>query len=320
MSKSGKKNKVSLGKLVKTLVTVALLTLIYSKLSLIGVKDRLLSFDVLIFLLVSFMYLLGQFLSITKWRLFLLDSGVQIKWVQLLKPYFIGMFVNTFGFGTVGGDLTRALLVPIREGERSKVVSSVIADRAHGLLVLLAIGTVASALNPPESFPPYLIYLLTAIILGVSIFWIFLPSALVKVIPEQIKLLKPLKHVLEAFPRSINTLVQATLISVVFHFVQIGMAYVIFKELGAPMTWMLACTTIPFINIASALPISIGGLGVRDAVSVYILEPMGVVKEASVSFAAIWVISVSLVSGIGGLVVYLFTKAPLFIKDPEDKL
>lgn len=318
MSKSPKNKKFPISSLVKTTITVGLLILIYSKLSLIGVKERLLSFDLWIFVLVCFLYFLGQLLSVTKWTLFLRDSGLVIKWADLIKPYFIGMFVNTFGLGTVGGDLTRALLVPVKEGERSKVVSSVIADRAHGLLVLLAIGTVASAMNPPDSFPPYLIYLLTAIILGVSLFWIFLPSALAGVIPQQIQVLRPLRIVLESFPRSINTLLKATFISVVFHLVQISMAYFIFIELDAPMTWSLACTTIPFINIASALPISISGLGVRDAVSVYILEPMGVVREASVSFAAIWIIAVSLVSGIGGLVVYIFTKAPLFIKDPEE--
>ncbi len=313
------KKKPRIGTLIKVFVTCALLMLIYSKLSLIGLKERLLSFDLSIFLFVAFLYLCGQILSVFKWNLFLKDAGISLNFKQLIKPYFIGMFVNTFGFGTVGGDLTRALLVPTKVGERGKVVSSVIADRVHGLLVLLSIGTIFSAINPPDFFPPYLVYLLAVLILGIAIFWILLPSALAKVIPEQLTILKPLRLVLESFPRSVSTLVKASIISVIFHSFQISMAYTIFKGLGASMTWPLAFTAIPFINIASALPISINGLGVREAISVYMFQPIGINNEISVSFSALWVLAVSMVSGVGGILVSIFTKTPLFLRESEKK-
>ena len=56
-------------------------------------------------------YFLGQALSAYKWWLITKAADLEATFLQTLKAYYIGTFVNCFGLGVLGGDATRALLL-----------------------------------------------------------------------------------------------------------------------------------------------------------------------------------------------------------------
>src|ERR1041384_6060370 len=89
------------------------------------------------------LYLLGQCLSAVKWARLATAVGFRESLPRFGAYYFIGMFFNAFGFGTVGGDVVRALYLAGGSGRRALAANTVLADRVSGLLVLLGIALVS---------------------------------------------------------------------------------------------------------------------------------------------------------------------------------
>ncbi len=293
-----------ISKFLRIGITLILIVVIYSKISLTGMFSRIIYADPALIFLAGIFYGLGQYLSIIKWRLFLRSINNKTPTTDLVRAYLIGMFVNTFGIGTVGGDVARALSMPKEEeGGRSRILATVIADRVHGLLVLISIGAISLILIRPNEVPDYIPIGLVIGVILISLVLLITPKLLSKKLAEKSWYKGKIKGIIEGFPRNPETIIKATLVSLLFHTIQIFMAVIIFSSLANPIDVGLAFRSIPFVNAASALPLSINGLGIREAVSVYMLRPSGVSSEISVSFAAVWLLIVTIVSGIGGLIV-----------------
>ena len=56
-------------------------------------------------------YVLGQSISAFKWKIIARSAGIDSSFANILKAYFIGMFVNSFGLGIIGGDVARGILL-----------------------------------------------------------------------------------------------------------------------------------------------------------------------------------------------------------------
>ena len=283
--------------------TTVLLFLVYSKIDFLGLLDRFSLVSPFKFFVCCLLYLVGQFLSAYKWGVLLKDAGLFSNIKEVLRAYFLGMFINSFGLGTVGGDVARGFSLSCPEGRRSSVLASVVADRIHGLTVLLSIGLIALLIVDPPFLPDVAFNLAAVTALVFVICWFLGPFVLIKFLPSWFPKRDKFVMALEGFPRQGSLLFHISLVSATFHCVQIYMAYMIFQALSDKMSLSIVFTTIPFVNVASALPISINGLGVREVVSVYMMTPSGIDKEIAVAFSAIWVFVVTLISGIGGLFV-----------------
>jgi glycosyltransferase 2 family protein len=289
--------------LFKILITVLLLGFVYSQLEIDIVFARISSIELFSLVSIAVLYFTSQLINSLKWRLFLFEAGIEVSFSSVFKAFFLGMFINTFGIGTIGGDLARAMAIPCKKGFRAACVATVLADRIFGLLMLLLIGAISLIIVRPAYVPDVIIYSLFAVILMLFSCWIFGPRVLLFFIPDSMSVKDHLRRCFNAFPKRPVILFSITCISALFHSIQIYLAIVIFKSIHAPITFSTAFSSIPFINIASSLPITINGIGVREAVGIYILQPAGVVNETTVVFAAVWLLVVTFVSGVIGVIV-----------------
>lgn len=246
------------------------------------------------------LYVLSQVLSAIKWRILLRESGIERTRTEVIRAYFAGMFVNSFGLGTVGGDVTRAVALKPQAGQRAAVLASVAADRVHGLTVLLAIGVIGAAFSQnfvgrheARLFGPLVV---TLVMLG----WWFAPR-LIRRYCSGVGLAQGLlRRVADAFPTRLNVMVSTTSVSAAVHLLQIAMQVLIAHSLGIRLPLALFVAIIPMVNVASSLPISIQGVGVREGMYLMLLTPLGVSSEHAVALAVIWAIVVTLVSLVSG--------------------
>jgi hypothetical protein len=76
------------------------------------------------------------------------------------------------------------------------------------------------------------------------------------------------------------------------------------SALGAEIPLATLFVVIPLVNIASSLPISWNGLGVRENSYMFFLTaaPALVTKEQAAAFGALWLLAVTVTSAIGGIV------------------
>jgi uncharacterized membrane protein YbhN (UPF0104 family) len=280
-------------------------------------------------ILIVSLYALGQVLSACKWWILLSNAGLHVSLSKTLKSYFIGMFVNCFGLGTVGGDLTRALLVSTGDESKISAISSVVADRAHGLAVLATIGSSAALIFGSSILAPQ--YMLTMIIVGLCTItgWFLGPVLVRTLLPVDHRLRHKMEEVLRVFPNQKRVLLFMTFISFCFHVLQISLHYVMgyFLFLDLPLKELFVI--IPLINILSTLPISWNGLGVREKAYQTFLAPTLISNEQALAFGALWLLSVTICSAIGGLFAVLsedfrdiwrYSRSAKPAKNPQDSV
>ncbi|MBP9837559.1 MAG: flippase-like domain-containing protein [Proteobacteria bacterium] len=301
MQRSGKK---TIFLLLKLLISVGLAGYIYFRVDkkglLLAVKSLSFSGLSVIFAL----YLVGQIISAYKWRIFVQEVGLKITPMQAIRAYFFGMFVNVFGFGTIGGDVARALALAAPKGLRAGTLATVIADRVQGLTILMIIGTLAVNIFPPEVLGTNLLATLRyGSILALSsllLSWWIGPTILKKIFHSEHKWGAAAQRVTQAFPHRKEPLVSKSILSFIFHNIQIVMHILIARELGADLSASFIYATVPFVNIVSSLPISLfNGLGVREAMYCLLLIPAGLAQETAVAFGGIWLFTVTVISSFG---------------------
>ena len=300
---SAVQKKSLLGTLVRAVVSVALAGFVYLTVDRKGLFHALRAVSLHGVLLILVLYTIGQILSALKWRIFVRSAGIERSLVQMLRAYFFGMFVNVIGFGTVGGDVARGLLLMPAKGQRAAALATVVADRVHGLGILLSIGTIAILVVSPSALSAINIFLALGGIAGVicvaSVWW-FGPPLVTKLFPSGHNWSAAMIRVAHAFPRTPKPFCAATLISILFHSVQLFMHVIIARLLGAHLPVSYIFATVPFVNIVASLPISLfNGLGVRESMYCILFIPAGIPKEVAVAFGAIWLFNVTLVSSLG---------------------
>lgn len=290
-------------KAFKLFISIALLGLILYSVDIKSLLATIESIPLYTALTVIALYAAGQLISSWKWCLLVRASGIKATYTTALRAYFAGMYVNYFGLGMVGGDVARGLLVSAGQGKKAEGLASVVADRVHGLAVLGCIGVLSGLVFGSELIPypmfPAVIAGCVALIIG----WVVGPWILTAFAPKFAPgITHKLEHLAAAFPRDTFTLTAITLLSISVHILQIGIHAVMAYGLGANISWSALLIVIPWVNIASSLPISWQGLGVREKAYIFFLTPGFLSKEQAVAFGALWLLASTVSSAIGGVI------------------
>ena len=250
------------------------------------------------------LYLAGQLLSAIKWRRLASAVGFRASPPRFIAYYFIGMFFNAFGFGTVGGDVVRALYLAGQGGRRGLALNTVVADRVSGLAVLLAIALGALVLFHHYDLPAWIywgVIVLASTLLGG---WRLLPRVLPAVLPRENRLRRLVEQDLQPYWNDSRLLIDIGALSFVFHLSQIGVLMILTRALGLAVPWSYCFILGPLVNIMAAIPVSMNGLGVREGGYVFFLAHIGISRESAIAFALTW-FAVVMLAGVAGGAVYL---------------
>jgi glycosyltransferase 2 family protein len=308
--------------IVKIAVSALLLLLLIQTVELKTFQSVLTTVSPTMVLLVAVGYLGGQVLGAIKWWLILQSQERQfhdetrntiprqagIPFSRVFRAYFSGMFVNVLGVGTVGGDMTRAILISDENHSKTMCLATVAADRAHGLVVLACIGALSVVLFGGNMLPFWLWATLGAGGVAVVVAWFLGPRFLLAIMPANHFLRDKAEQLARAIPRDRATITTITLLSTIFHLWQILLHQGIALALGITIPWKTLLVSVPFVNVLSNLPISWQGLGVRENGYAFFLVPSVIGYEQAIAMGVIWLFAVT-ASGIVGGLVSLATKS-----------
>lgn len=257
------------------------------------------------------LYLASQFASVVRWSKIVANAGITSRWPQLLAVYFEGMFMNVCMPTTIGGDVLKVLRIGRGQDKRATAFT-VAADRASGLGALLALLLLGLALQIDASRNSHLALTCFAITLFVVLSLVHsVPRLAAFVLASQTSrrntrsaaISSRLSHYVP--PAIRNILVRTPWISVLAWALvvqSLNVAAVIAASLAVglnvPMTGILIATTT--VSLAAALPISVAGIGIREASLPLLLAAHGIPKESSIAVGIIWSGVVVIVGLIGG--------------------
>ncbi|MCA9183011.1 MAG: flippase-like domain-containing protein [Planctomycetales bacterium] len=102
--------------------------------------------------------LVAVIISFMRWRLLVLAFGIPFTIREALRLGFLGYLLNFISFGSVGGDVFKAILVARdRPEKRPEAVASVLVDRAIGLMGLVMLAWISLVLFAQDDLSPLLI-------------------------------------------------------------------------------------------------------------------------------------------------------------------
>jgi len=273
--------------------------------------------EVTYWLLALVLFLLAQGVSAWRWQILAGTLGLGGRWRDYLGYYFIGMFFNLILPTSVGGDVVRAWYLGRRDGpipptgRRTAAFLSVLSDRVNGFAVLIVVACVA-ALCCPTVLPRWITWTVAgmgaACVLGLAM----LPALpwLRKVLPAHPRL----THLLDGAAlclRNGRGMLIVTVLSLVVQIVGVVLAWLVGEGLGLDVPPLYYGVLVPLVALLTLLPISLNGMGLREAGTVLLLAPLGVNSASAVTLSLLIFAVYTVASLVGGLF-YLFDRSPRF--------
>jgi uncharacterized membrane protein YbhN (UPF0104 family) len=90
-----------------------------------------------------------------------------------------------------------------------------------------------------------------------------------------------------------------------FHAFQISLLPILAHSLGIAVPFWYLVLCFPLVTVLSALPVSFGGLGVREGGFVFFLSFIGIARDEALAFSLLWTGLVFGAGIVGGLVLFL---------------
>jgi glycosyltransferase 2 family protein len=308
MSKTGRKQLFTVAKL---LISSALMYILYRKIPMQELRGLLASAELLYLLPIAALLFCNTVLSALKWRLFLLADNADIPLSVLTKTYLIGSFYNLFLPSNIGGDSFRIYDIA-RQSGGVRSAASVFADRFSGFLALVILSLLSSVLVARQ-FHNIFFFLAPLLIL---IILLAVLAALVKEKPvrlflrltrlDRFPLLTGLAEKFfcsfQAYGSKPRLLVQVMAISFAFQLSVITIVWLLAGAIHAQVSFFYFSAFVPLITLLEALPISIFGLGLRDAGYVFFFGWAGMSNLETRSLALLFLGTTVSYSLLGGLV------------------
>ncbi len=272
-------------------ITLALLVFLFSKTDFRSLSGVIRHCDAGAMLSAFLLFIFLNVLIILRWRLLLKGIGLSVPLERVSFSYLASLFFNLVLPSTIGGDAVRTLdIAGHTKSHSSGILATVVLDRVAGFFGLFTVLLAALIFGFRVFHEKSILlvtsglFLLMAFLAGVmfserffkNVFG-FLPFENVK------KYLLKIHEATRSFKHKKRILIGAWLLSIVVQGGLSVMYYFLARAIGVTTGFIYFFLFVPVITVFSVLPISIGGLGVRDTTSIVLFAKVGV--GASKAFA-----------------------------------
>lgn len=297
----------------KILISITLLGVLFIEAIDTGAAEVLFNIDLGYFFVAYLAHLIAFIILLVRWKTVLgIFHDVPIR--ALFRSFYIGIFSNNFLPSNVGGDLLRASYLANQGLSTANILISTVLDRFIGALVTLLICSVAfywvpleqikSILNPKQ----LLLFLLLLISLPVIIYFLF------KVLNRKFNLLRrhdAFAYIMQVFnifrkhTKRIFFMMSLGFISTSF---VVCSYWLLAGGLNMNIPMVILYLAVPLSFIAGLLPISIGGLGVREGTVIYLLTIFDQPREQVITLTLAYLLILIIVTLPGGLLILMKNK------------
>ncbi len=290
------------GSVIKLLISLGILfffffTVDYKKLTLIASR---LNYTYAILMLV--LILAGNFIAAVRFRL-LISVKKTIGIFDLMKQYFIGSFFNNFLPTAIGGDAVRMYLVSQFGIPKTTAAFFIIVERLIGFYSLICIAFLSSFF---WGVPRFMSIFVTALLLSCSLVMWAIFSPRINRLFKKFKL-----RIFDNVTGDINLLrsgraILSTtfILSICYQLVSISISYCVAMAINLHIPIISFLTLVPLVWIVTMIPVSFGGLGLRELSFIYLLAQINIPKEGAL-IVSLGTYCALITSGIIGMFFFL---------------
>ncbi|MFL6277049.1 MAG: lysylphosphatidylglycerol synthase transmembrane domain-containing protein [Blastocatellia bacterium] len=290
---------VNLRGLAQVIIGVGALALVIARSDLHSLLEAIRSTRVAYLPLAVLASFAVTWLMASRWRAILAVRGHGLKTYRLFAVYLIGIFfMNFIPGGGVSGDVARLIYVDREVRDKAFVLSTLVYERMVGGFIILLLGLVAGVAS--HSYAQTNRVVASEIFLAVA----FAAAALLmservssrlagvcRALGGRFKLERfgqAAARTLEAISELrhhrrmvLSTLALSVLVRVVW---SLG-CYIVALALGLPLSFAMVFAFMSLVDLVRMLPISIGGIGVREWLLIALFAGVGLSREQALAFA-----------------------------------
>jgi len=255
------------------------------------------------------------FLKAWRWWFLLRIQGICYSLGRSVLIYMAGLFVGVMTPGRVG-DFVKVIYLRNEGYSLGKSSFSVLWDRFIDVAFLVCFAYI-SLVFFSHFFATHLLVLSLAILFGLSLTYLLIRKrrAVMGFIERAVSKLMPLKtragleeNILD-FCRDfklINRISYTVLITTTLlgWFIYFMMAYFLSQSLSLGISFLVTSACVSISAIVTLVPISIAGIGTRDATLLILFSILGLKSESAIAFS-ILLLSIYILTGFLGLIAWL---------------
>lgn len=263
------------------------------------------------------LFALSNVLGTAQWHLLLRVQQIPISFRKSLVVYHVGVFFNNVLLGNIGGDAMRIYDIRRLSGQASGGVAATVMDRFVGLfstctialaayLVLPEVHDLASVLVP--------IWLGLLVVMGAGVSrraGLYFENLARRLLPARLAdIAGSLRQSMGAYRHQYGLLLGIWLLSLVVQLCRVLVYWAAGLAVGMEVPLGYYVCFQPIAAIIAALPISVGGLGVRENIVVKLFGSLGANANLCFAMSLLGYLAGILASLLGGLAFIFRRMAP----------
>jgi uncharacterized membrane protein YbhN (UPF0104 family) len=254
-------------------------------------------------------YLLLHLIGVAKWRMVVNAAAGGLGFSGAVRAYYWGLFGNTFLPSVVGGDVVKVATAFRSASSRSGLVLGSVTDRVLDTLGLVLVAGIGAALSPRvldeqsrRIFGGVAVLAGIAIAAGIAAF--FLVPA--RRMPYRLRRkLVRLRTALRATTSRPDLMVAALVAGMILQILLIVLNSLLGDAMGIRIPLYVWMFVWPLAKLSALLPVTQGGIGVREAALAVLFVPFGVSGAQAVASGLAFTAVVTLGGLIAGLILFL---------------
>ena len=298
--------------IAKLLLSLALLVLVLAKVHLAPVVHILKQADP--FLVLLWYALVPVVVAFSAWRWKVLAPSLSYR--TALKYTWIGLFFGHVLPGSIAGDIAKGVSLALKDSAgRSGLAASIVAEKIIGLAALLVLFDLACAVvyalygnSSPQvrdlAALALVLSLLGALAAAIAILVSVRSNFLAKAGRSRVagRLADGIAAAAEFYRNRPSLVVRGFVISLAIHIMNIVAMYISFRALRLDAGLLVASVVYPVLSVMLLIPISISGIGVRDATLALLFTLFGLSAASGVALSWLTLLAVIPNVAVGGVI------------------
>jgi glycosyltransferase 2 family protein len=221
-------------------------------------------------------------LAALRWWLLLEGAGIELPAQRSVRAFAVSFVLNTLLPTAVAGDAVRTWVVGRQSGRLLGATAATIVDKLTALTCLFVVGWAAYAVDRgavPDSVIVAFAWVTGGLVAAGAL--AALAAAGVKPVlhrlPERAALMiRESWRMLRVWAGSRRLVASVSVLGLVYQALVVVVLVLVAKTVGVELAFALAATSAAIVLVATLIPVSVGGLGIREGGFVLLLGQAGV--------------------------------------------
>ena len=310
---------------LRVFISLALIFVLFRKVDFKGTFKVIANLNPFYFALALVVFLILTILVFYRWKMLLDAHKVEMPLIRALNSFSGGLFLNLFTPSTIGGDLSRSIDLGAHTKRYGVIAATVLLDRLSGFAGLVTVAMVSLIFGHRliDDFSVYATVFLMALLLS-GVFLVLFNRKIYNRLNRSVSNLstssgirpehgqktkkgklwdnfKKLHSEIYFFRQHRGVLCANFFYSIVIQAGASVFSYFVLRSLNTKISLLYPLVFNPVITVITTIPISISGLGLRDAATVFFYKKADVSEGIALALSILNFTTILIFGLLGGM-------------------